>query len=88
MRYGLLVLILFVFYCLEAGLFLVVAPWNAGWERVANQLPLAALRALVLTPIFRGAVSGFGLVHLVWGIHDLRLVLARRRPAPGRRDAR
>ena len=30
MRYGLLFLIFFVLYCFEAGLFLVVAPWNTA----------------------------------------------------------
>jgi len=81
MRYGLLFLIFFVLYCFEAGLFLVVAPWNTAWDRVVVQMPLPSLRGLLLTPSFRGAVSGFGLVHLVWGVHDLRLVLLRRREA-------
>ena len=39
MRFGLLVLVFFVVYCFEAGLFLVVAPWNTAWDRVVVQLP-------------------------------------------------
>jgi hypothetical protein len=87
MRVGLLLLVFFIVYCFEAGLFLVVAPWNPGWERVAFQMPVGAVRGLLLAPAFRGAVSGFGLVHLVWGLHDLRLLLARRRLARQRLGA-
>ena len=84
MRSGLLLLIFFILYCFEAGLFLVIAPWNTAWDRVVVQLPLSSLRGLLLTPSFRGAISGFGLVHLVWGLHDLRLVLLHRRAARSR----
>ena len=86
MRTGFLVLVLFIFYCFEAGAFLVVAPWNRVWDAVVVQMPVSVLRGMLLTPSFRGAVSGFGLVHLLWAVHDLRLVLARRRllrPGPG-----
>jgi hypothetical protein len=81
MRLGLFALIFFILYCFEAGLFLVIAPWNPAWDRVVVQMPLAGLHGLLFTPTLRGAVSGFGLVHLVWGVHDLRLVLDRRRQA-------
>jgi hypothetical protein len=81
MRAELFFLVLFVIYCLEAGLFLVLAPWNGGWDRLAFQVPLDALRELLLAPGFRGAVTGFGLVHLVWGLHDLRALLTGRRRA-------
>lgn len=77
MRAELFFLVLFVIYCLEAGLFLLLAPWNAGWDRLAFQMtPL--LRELLLDSGFRGAVSGFGLVHLVWGLHDLTTLVTRR----------
>ena len=35
------------------------------------------LHDLLLHPAFRGAVSGFGVYHLVWGTHDLDRLLAR-----------
>ena len=79
MRADLFFVVLFVLYCLEAGLFLVLAPWNGGWNRLAYHMPLELLRELFLTTGFRGAVSGFGLVHLVWGLHDLRALLVGRR---------
>ncbi|HEV7515293.1 MAG TPA: hypothetical protein VGR07_03245 [Thermoanaerobaculia bacterium] len=71
--------ILFVLYCVEAGVFLLLAPWGPMWARTLSHLPLGALAAVCLHPVFRGAVSGFGLVHLVWGANDLQALLPWRR---------
>jgi len=73
--------VLFIVYCVEAGVFLLLAPWSPMWGRTLAHLPLGALRPLFLDAAFRGGVSGFGLVHLVWGAHDTRLLLSRRRRA-------
>jgi hypothetical protein len=54
-------------------------PWSAAWERLAGPVGVAGIGALVGAPVVRGAVSGFGLVHLVWGAHDLLGWLGRRR---------
>jgi hypothetical protein len=70
--------LLFVLYCAEAGVLLLFAPWSPVWDRTVMQLPIAFLRSLMLHPALRGAVSGFGLVHLVWGAHDLHALLTRR----------
>lgn len=83
MRFDSLFRILFVIYCLEAGLFLAVAPWTDSWQQLTMLLPLGALRTLVTTPWLRGLVSGFGMVHLVWAVHDVDLIL--RRPSPNAR---
>lgn len=79
MRVDLFFRVLFILYCLEAGLFLVLAPWNAGWDRLAYRIPIEVVRELLLWPVFRGAVTGFGLLHLLWGLHDLRWLLGRQR---------
>jgi hypothetical protein len=54
-----------VISALVMGLVLVVSPWTTFWE--VNHLlhihPL--LRAIMLNPYLRGAVSGLGLVNLV-----------------------
>ena len=71
--------LLFVLYCAEAGFFLVVVPWSAAWERLVGPMGAAGLGAMLAAPIVRGAVSGFGLVHLVWGAHDVLGWLERRR---------
>ena len=71
--------ILFIVYCAEAGFFLLVVPWSASWERMTGPMGSMGVGALLSAPIFRGAVSGFGLVHCVWGAHDLLGWIERRR---------
>lgn len=70
---------LFVLYCLEVGVFLVISPWSSAWERMVAPLALLGLDTFLLRPAARGAVTGFGLVHLVWGAHDSLFWLIRRR---------
>jgi hypothetical protein len=73
--------ILFILYCVEAGVFLMLTPWSPRWEQSLIQLPATSFTLLMLHPAVRGAISGFGLVHLIWGAHDLDLWLASRRVA-------
>ena len=70
---------LFILYCVEVGTLLVMLPWTGYWDRLALSLPSVELQLGVLRPWVRGAVTGFGLVHLVWGAHDLDGWLIRRR---------
>lgn len=73
-------LLLFVLYCVEIGLFLVLAPWTVLWDRTLGHLPSQLLVAAALHPAVRAGVSGFGLIHLIWGAHDLSLFLRHRSP--------
>lgn len=63
---------LFLAYCLEAGLLLLIVPWTGGWERNCLSLPLAGFQPLLFSTYFRAALSGFGLVHLVWAAQDIQ----------------
>ncbi len=69
--------VVFILYCVEAGVFLALVPWSTLWERHLLELPILGLRTFGLHPILRGAVTGFGIVHLIWGVHDLELLLER-----------
>ena len=69
--------VFFILYCMEAGVFLLFAPWSGGWGRAALQLATPSLRGLALHPLFRSALSGFGMVHLVWSMHDLTEMIER-----------
>lgn len=80
MRPDRITLLLFVFYCAEIGLFLVLAPWTSLWDHTLGLISINGLRSLALHPIARSAVTGFGMVHLVWGAHDLTLLFSRRSP--------
>lgn len=59
----------FILYCTTVGVVLLLAPWLPGWDQRMALVPVLSVPAL------RGALSGFGLVHLVWGIHDLSAFL-------------
>jgi hypothetical protein len=78
MRFQSVLRLLFIVYCMEAGFFLLLGPWNSSWDRTVLLLPSHFLRVLLLNPLMRGAVSGFGLVHLVWSTHDVSEAVARR----------
>jgi hypothetical protein len=85
MRLATMVRVFFVIYCFEAGFLLVVAPWKPMWDRTMMQISLTALRSFFLHPAVRGAVSGFGLIHIVLGLHDLRALITERSPDAGTR---
>jgi hypothetical protein len=78
MRWNTVATLLFVLYCVEVGVFLLVSPWTATWDRLVIGVPSRLLHDVYLNASFRGAVSGFGVVHILWGAHDLELWLARR----------
>lgn len=79
MESGSFIRVLFVLYCIEAGVLLLLAPWSPSWDRVVTRVPSFALQGVLAHPIFRGGITGFGLVHLVWGVHDLDRWLLRRK---------
>lgn len=59
------------FYFLEAGLFLILAPWSRLWvHRVVLPSP-AALEPLLASHSFRGFVVGLGVLHLVLAGREL-----------------
>ncbi|HEY5611066.1 MAG TPA: hypothetical protein VIL97_07655 [Thermoanaerobaculia bacterium] len=70
--------LLFVLYCLEAGLFFVVAPWTDFWalNPLLHASPLVA--QITENPFFRGFVSGLGIVHLMVGAREVMVFLRRR----------
>ena len=50
-------------------------------------VPFHGLRSFLLHGWVRGAITGFGLVHMVWGAHDLISLLIRRSPETGAETA-
>jgi hypothetical protein len=55
---------------LLVGVVLAIAPWTSLWD--ANYLlhPHPVLRALLLAPVTRGAVTGLGIVNIVLALHE------------------
>ncbi|HEU5161687.1 MAG TPA: hypothetical protein VFV54_00945 [Thermoanaerobaculia bacterium] len=73
--------LLFVFYCVEAGVFFALVPWTGFWQanNFLHATPL--LSFLAENYFFRGLVSGFGVAHLVVGVHELASLFRRGRRA-------
>jgi hypothetical protein len=67
---------LFVFYCTAVGVYLLLRPWTGS----------LGTSGLTASGFFRGFVSGLGLVHLVAGAADLK-VLSRELSQPSARAA-
>jgi hypothetical protein len=59
-----LLALLSVIFCFELGVFLLVFPWATEWD--INYFPRLPewLRHMWVSPYFRGAVSGLGLVNI------------------------
>ena len=79
----------FVVYFGVVGSVLVLTPWSPGWHQLLVALPLSEFQ-LLESPIARGILSGFGLVHLVWAAHDFHQLIrgpgVERVPRPVRGD--
>jgi hypothetical protein len=70
-RAGRLLQILVGFYFLEAGLFLVLAPWSRFWMRRVVLPSPASLETLLASGSFRGFVAGVGVLHLALAAREL-----------------
>lgn len=53
-----------VIFALELGLFLLVFPWRRDWEMSWIPVHSPKLAAVWMSPFFRGALSGLGLLNL------------------------
>ncbi len=69
----------FAIYCLEAGLFFIVAPWTRMWSVNPILQNHATIAMWAANPFVRGFITGFGVVHLLIGIRDLVALTRRRR---------
>lgn len=65
-------------YFVEAGIVLTIAPWTAFWERNYFVMSGAAVRALLMSPWLRGAVSGVGILTMAAGLLELLALFVHR----------
>ena len=80
MRFG-----LYLFYCIEGGLFLVLVPWSPLWDQLFYFRRLGWLGSAGRHGLARGLVSGVGVALLLHGAWELasaavRILRARRDP--------
>ena len=62
---------IYVLYCLEIGLFLVVFPWMDFWKQNFLLYEFPFLRGLFLNGYFRGAVTGLGIANIILGAAEI-----------------
>ncbi len=63
--------VLYVLYCLEVGIFLLVYPWMRLWDQNFLLQYSSYLRVLLLNDFVRGAVSGLGIANLILGAWEV-----------------
>jgi hypothetical protein len=78
------VALLFILYCFEAGIFLILAPWTHFWATSPLFQTTPLLTALTESFYLRGMVSGIGILHLFVGVREIFL-LVRNPERPRRR---
>ena len=77
-----LIRVLFILYCFEAGVFFVIVPWTKFWAQNPLLQSFDFVRPIVENFYVRGLVSGFGLVHFIVGIGEIGVLLALRHAPP------
>ena len=70
---------LFIFYCFEAGVFFIIAPWTRFWTMNPLLHMTPALGVLADNFYVRGFVTGFGLVHLLLGLREIAGLIMRKK---------
>lgn len=67
---GRLALVVFVLFCLEIGIILIVLPWTRIWTGNPLLMRFPALREVLISDFVRGLISGFGIVDIWLGIAE------------------
>ena len=62
---------LYVLYCFEVGIFLLLFPWWDQWSQNSLLDIYPWLRLIMLNNFVRGAVSGLGLANLILGTWEI-----------------
>jgi hypothetical protein len=75
--------VLFVIFCFELGLFLIVYPWTTAWDdnyfsQAVPDRALSTWRVLWSNHYVRGAVSGLGLVNIWIAVAEVFRLFASR----------
>ncbi len=63
-------LAIFVLFCLEVGIILIVLPWSRVWSENSLLLGHPQLAGLLQQNFIRGLISGLGLVDVWMGIAE------------------
>jgi len=61
-------LVVFVLFCLEVGIILIVGPWTRAWTESSLTSSYPAVHEFLMNGFVRGAISGLGVVDFWIGI--------------------
>ena len=61
-------LVVFVLFCLEVGIVLMVGPWTRAWTDNSLTTSFPALHDFLMNDFVKGAITGLGLVDFWIGI--------------------
>jgi hypothetical protein len=61
-------LVVFVLFCLEVGIILIVGPWTRAWTENSLTGSYPAVHEFLMNGFVRGAISGLGVVDFWIGI--------------------
>lgn len=80
--------VVYIFFCFEVGLFLLIFPWIHLWEQNFFSSFGANWYHFWINPYFRGAISGLGLFDMIIALSALFNLrrAARRRSGPSRAE--
>jgi len=67
---------IYVLYCFEVGLFLIVFPWMDFWKTNLLLYHYPLLQTVFLNNYFRGAVSGLGAANIILGAWEVAHIRA------------
>ncbi len=78
-KLGRLVLVaLYAAYLIHVGLAMLLLPWSSLWTDIVLRLP-GSLALVAASASFRGALSAFGVLHLVLAATEASLPMSLRR---------
>ena len=63
--------IIYILYCVEAGIFLLWLPWLNIWDTNFFTYLYPQILPFITNPFFKGAVLGLGIVNIMIGIHEV-----------------
>jgi hypothetical protein len=61
-------LIVFVLFCMEIGIVLIVGPWTRAWTQNSLTVDFPAIHEFLMNGFVRGVVSGLGLIDFWLGV--------------------
>ena len=71
--------LVYIFYCVEGGLLLLIVPWRPLWEQNYFFRQYQLVEQIAMHPVARGMVSGLGVALLVHGVYEVIVATTSRR---------